>query len=184
MSPDHLDAERWEQAALDAFERGGAAAVAVEPLARALGVTKGSFYWHFKSRQALLAAAVQRWERLHVDAPLERAEAIADPRERLLALLGAASSKPPTIFLKMLEGVDEPVVQAAVTRAAERRVAVLQRAFADLGLTPAKARRQALFAYSAYVGRALLGRDAPDLLGDERRLAQHLAEQLIPPPAG
>lgn len=182
MTPDTLDAERWEEAALDAFERGGAVAVAVEPLARALGVTKGSFYWHFENRQALLAAAVARWERLHVDAPLERAEAIEDPRARLLALLGAASSKPPTIFLKMLEGVGEPVVQAAVTRAAEHRVAVLQRAFADLGLTPARARRQALFAYSAYVGRALLGRDAPDLLGDERRLAQHLAEQLIPPP--
>ena len=184
MSPDHLDAERWEEAALGAFERGGAAAVAVEPLARALGVTKGSFYWHFKNRQALLAAAVARWERLHVDAPLAAASAIADPRRRLLALLGAASSKPPTIFLKMLEGVDEPVVAAAVTRAARRRVAFLESAFGDLGLTPAKARRQALFAYSAYVGRALLARDAPDLLGDERKVAQHLAEQLIPAPPG
>jgi AcrR family transcriptional regulator len=183
MSPDRLDAERWEQAALEAFERGGAAAVAVEPLARALGVTKGSFYWHFKNRQALLAAAVGRWERLHVDAPLERAGAITDPRARLDALLGAASSKPPTIFLRMLEGVDEPVVAAAVTRAAELRVAFLERAFGDLGLTPARARRQALFAYSAYVGRALLGRDAPDLLGDERQVAQHIAQQLIPAPA-
>jgi AcrR family transcriptional regulator len=182
MSPDTLDAERWEQTALEAFERGGAAAVAVEPLARALGVTKGSFYWHFKNRQALLAAAVARWERLHVDAPLERAAEIDDPRRRLLALLGAASSKPPSIFLKMLEGVDEPVVQAAVTRAAQRRVDFLQRAFADLGLTPAAARRQALFAYSAYVGRALLARDAPGLVGDERQVAQHIAQQLIPAP--
>jgi AcrR family transcriptional regulator len=182
MSPDTLDAERWEEAALGAFERGGAAAVAVEPLARALGVTKGSFYWHFKNRQALLAAAVARWERLHVDAPLDAAGAIADPRGRLDALLGAAAGKPPTIFLKMLEGVDEPVVQAAVTRAAQRRVAFLERAFSDLGLAPAQARRQALLAYSAYVGRALLGRDAPELLGDEREVVQHLAEQLIPPP--
>lgn len=182
MTPDHLDAERWEEAALDAFERGGAAAVAVEPLARALGVTKGSFYWHYENRQALLAAAVARWERLHVDAPLDAAAGIADPRRRLDALLGAASSKPPSIFLKMLEGVGEPVVQAAVARAAERRVAFLERAFADLGLTPAKAHRQALLAYSAYVGRALLTRDAPDLIGDERRVARHIAQQLIPPP--
>ena len=34
MTPDNLDRERWEQAALDALERGGLAAVAVEPLAR------------------------------------------------------------------------------------------------------------------------------------------------------
>jgi len=183
MTPDRsLDAERWAQAALDAFEQGGAAAVAVEPLARALGVTKGSFYWHYKSRQALLAAAVARWERLHVDAPLDAAATIPDPRRRLDAILGAASSKPPTIFLKMLEGVGEPVVQAAVTRAAELRVAFLERAFRDVGLPPATARRQALLAYSAYIGRALLGRDAPGLIGDERKLAQHLARQLIPAP--
>ncbi len=181
MTPENaLDAQRWEEAALDAFERGGAAAVAVEPLARRLGVTKGSFYWHFKNRQALLAAAVARWERLHVDAPLDAAARIADPARRLEAILGAASSKPPTIFLKMLEGVDEPVVQAAVSRAAELRVAFLERAFRDLGLTPATAHRQALLTYAAYVGRALLGRDAPDLLGDERKLARHIAAQLMP----
>jgi AcrR family transcriptional regulator len=181
MTPaDTLDRERWEAAALDAFERGGASAVAVEPLARALGVTKGSFYWHYQNRQALLAAAVARWERLSVDAPLDALAVVEDPRERLLALLGRATGKPPTIFLKMLEGVDEPVVKAAVARAAQLRVAFLERAYRDLGLTPAKARRQALFAYSTYVGRALLGRDAPALLRDERAVAKHIAEQLIP----
>jgi AcrR family transcriptional regulator len=183
MTPDParaLDAERWAQAALDAIERGGTAAVAVEPLARALGVTKGSFYWHYKNRQALLAAAVARWERLHVDAPLDAAATVADPHQRLHAILGAASSKPPSIFLKLLEGVHEPVVTAAVTRAAELRVAFLETAFRDVGLTPAKAHRQALLAYSAYIGRALLGRDAPGLVGDERKLAQHIAQQLIP----
>jgi AcrR family transcriptional regulator len=181
MTPaDTLDRERWEVAALDAFERGGLAAVAVEPLARALGVTKGSFYWHFKNRQALIAATVARWERLHVDAPLDALAAVEDPRQRLLALLGRASSKPPTIFMRMLEAVDEPVVRAAVARAAELRVGFLEQGFRDLGLSRARARRQALLAYSAYVGRAHLGRDAPDLLGDQAALAKHIAEQLIP----
>jgi AcrR family transcriptional regulator len=181
MTPtDTLDRERWEAAALDAFERGGLAAVAVEPLARALGVTKGSFYWHFKNRPALIAATVARWERLHVDAPLDALAHVEDPRRRLLGLLTAASDKPPTIFMRILEAVDEPVVRAAVTRAAELRVAFLEQGFRDLGLTPARARRQALLAYSTYVGRAHLGRDAPELLGDQKALARHLAEQLIP----
>jgi AcrR family transcriptional regulator len=174
-----LDRERWADAALDALERGGLAAVAVEPLARALGVTKGSFYWHFKSRQELLAATVARWERLHVDAPLAAAGAIADPRERLLALLGMAGAKPASIFIRMLEAVHEPVVGAAVARAAEARVAFLAKAFGELGLPRAKARRQALLAYSAYVGRAHLERDAPAVLGDQRALSKHIAEQLI-----
>ncbi|WCB92695.1 hypothetical protein DSM104299_01393 [Baekduia alba] len=175
-----LDRERWEAAALDALERGGLGALAVEPLARTLGVTKGSFYWHFKTRQDLIAATVARWERLHVDGPLERLAQVEDPRERLLALLAAASGKPPSIFIRMLDAVDEPVVAAAVARAAEQRVAFAAKAFRELGLSRARARRQALLVYSAYVGRAHLSRDAPELLGDQQALAKHIAEQLIP----
>jgi AcrR family transcriptional regulator len=175
-----LDRERWAEAALDALERGGLAAVAVEPLARQLGVTKGSFYWHFKTRQDLLAAAVARWERLHVDDVLDAAGQLADPRERLRALLAAASGKPPSIFLRMMDAVDEPVVADAVARAAEKRVAFLAKAFAQLGLPRARAQRQALLVYAVYVGRAHLGRDAPAVLGDPQAFAKHLAEQLIP----
>src|SRR5690606_7033358 len=57
-----LSAADWAQAALDVIAEQGVSAVAVEPLARRLGVTKGSFYWHFPSRDALLQAALERWE--------------------------------------------------------------------------------------------------------------------------
>src|SRR4051794_41764716 len=58
-----LTAEDWTQAALDALARGGVAAVAVEPIAKSLGATKGSFYWHFADRNALLESALDLWER-------------------------------------------------------------------------------------------------------------------------
>ena len=45
-----LTAEDWARAALEAIAEDGVTAVAVEPLARSLGVTKGSFYWHFANR--------------------------------------------------------------------------------------------------------------------------------------
>ncbi|HMJ36849.1 MAG TPA: helix-turn-helix domain-containing protein [Baekduia sp.] len=179
MMVDNLDRDRWESAALDALERGGLAAVAVEPLARELGVTKGSFYWHFKNRGELIAATVARWERLHVDGPLEALASVEDPRARLMELLGKAGAKPPSIFVRLLDAVDAPVVRAAVARAAQERVAFMARAFGELGLTRATARRQALLAYSAYVGRAHLARDAPELLGDPAALSKHIAEQLI-----
>ena len=57
-----LSADDWAAAALEQIAEQGVSAVAVEPLARRLGVTKGSFYWHFPSRDALLQAALERWE--------------------------------------------------------------------------------------------------------------------------
>src|SRR5215469_32898 len=58
-----LTRDDWITAALGAIADGGLAAVGVEPLAVRLGATKGSFYWHFENRDALLEAAVRRWEK-------------------------------------------------------------------------------------------------------------------------
>ena len=58
-----LSADDWAVAALGALAGGGLSAVAVEPLAARLGATKGSFYWHFAGREALVAATLERWER-------------------------------------------------------------------------------------------------------------------------
>ena len=57
-----LSREDWERAALEAMADAGVAAVAVEPLARRLGVTKGSFYGFFANRDELIEAALSRWE--------------------------------------------------------------------------------------------------------------------------
>ena len=77
---DRLTRSDWERAALQAIAESGMNAVAVEPLARRLGVTKGSFYWHFANREALMAAAITRWERDQLE-DLHNAEA-ADPKAK------------------------------------------------------------------------------------------------------
>src|SRR5262249_12760744 len=58
-----LTRDDWITAALAAIADGGLAAIGVEPLAARLGATKGSFYWHFENRDALLEAAIARWEK-------------------------------------------------------------------------------------------------------------------------
>ena len=88
-----LSADDWAQAALDLIAEQGVAAVAVEPLARRLGVTKGSFYWHFPSREALLVAALERWEKVEQEV-FSSLEPIPDPRERLRALFRLVRTKP------------------------------------------------------------------------------------------
>jgi AcrR family transcriptional regulator len=57
-----LGREDWLRSARLALLRGGVEAVRVEKLARDLGVTKGSFYWHFKDRDELLELLLREWE--------------------------------------------------------------------------------------------------------------------------
>jgi len=89
-APASLDASAWLEVAFDALAAGGIDAVRIEPLARALGVTRGSFYWHFKDREALYKAMLKEWrERASymIFNRLERSTESAGTRlERLLAL--------------------------------------------------------------------------------------------------
>src|SRR3954463_9386070 len=83
-----LTPQDWATAALDAIAEGGLSAVAVEPLAARLGTTKGSFYWHFANREALLEAALTRWEeRTTTEVITEIDQATDDPADRLRLLI-------------------------------------------------------------------------------------------------
>jgi AcrR family transcriptional regulator len=64
----------WIDAGLRALGAGGPDAVRIEPLARALGVTKGGFYWHFDDRRALVEEMLDNWERVSIDEVIERVE--------------------------------------------------------------------------------------------------------------
>ncbi len=178
-----LDREDWTQAGLAALERDGIEAVAVVPLARELGVTRGSFYWHFTSRDDLLQAVLERWEREHSTDVLHAAAAIADPRARLTEILQRAVVKPPSYFARLLDAADrEPLVAATLERVTADRLAVLAAAYRQCGSTPAQARRQALLAYAAYVGLARLPQGGTGALSprERRALAAHVTATFVP----
>jgi AcrR family transcriptional regulator len=87
--------ERWVDEGLRALAAGGPEAVRVEALARAIGVTKGGFYWHFDDRSALLVEMLDTWERMVIDEVIDKIEADGgDARARLHRLFSlAAGSK-------------------------------------------------------------------------------------------
>ena len=149
-----LSAEDWAQAALDLIAEQGVAAVAVEPLARRLGVTKGSFYWHFPSRDALLVAALERWEKVEQETVFGKLEAIADPSARLRALfnLVAREFKSHIIYSELLKALDHPAVQPVIGRVSQRRMDYLTASFRQAGLSRTDAQHRARLAYAAYVG--------------------------------
>ena len=57
-----LDRENWIDGAIDVLAREGLSGLRIEVLAKRYGVTKGSFYWHFKDRQDLLTAMLSHWK--------------------------------------------------------------------------------------------------------------------------
>ncbi len=149
-----LSAADWERAALDMLAEGGVAAVAVESLARRLGVTKGSFYWHFANREALLNAALDAWERSDEAEVVAPTESIADPRERLRELIRQVSHRRQShaIFAALLKAIDQPLIRPIVERVSQRRIEFVTEAFRQADFDALAAANRARLAYSAYVG--------------------------------
>jgi AcrR family transcriptional regulator len=148
-----LSAADWEQAALEAIAEHGIAGAAVEPLARRLGVTKGSFYWHFPTREALLKSALERWER-DDDEEFSGVDPIRDPRERLRTLFRRTSREMQShvIYSALLRALEHPVVQPVMSRVSQRRIDFLTIAYRQLGLDKVAASYRARLAYAAYAG--------------------------------
>ena len=148
-----LSAEDWARAALEQIADAGVASVAVEPLARRLGVTKGSFYWHFPSRDALLQAALDRWERDEQTA-YGALEAIPNATERLRALfhLIAHHNKTHVIYSELLKATDHAAVAAVLDHVLDRRIGFLFASFRQAGLSQKDALNRARMTYAVYVG--------------------------------
>lgn len=132
-----LTAQHWIHAALAAMADGGVAAVSVEPLARSLGATKGSFYWHFSNREELVKATLLAWE---TGATTEVAEMLAPSQggatERLRALLDAAMGDRPgaRVEAALLADVAVPQVRTMLDRATLARTGHVRHLFEELGV--------------------------------------------------
>src|SRR3954447_14542713 len=109
---ERLGPDDWTRAALAAIADKGVANISIERLARELGATKGSFYWHFKDRPALIEAALQQWEHEYTDRIIQRRAGDARPGERFRRLPGSAFEEPPGVLIdaNLLAAADDPVV--------------------------------------------------------------------------
>jgi AcrR family transcriptional regulator len=164
-----LTAADWAEAALQLIAERGLAALTVGGLAERLGVTKGSFYWHFSGRSALVAAALDRWERRTTTEAIRALDAIADHRRRLEFILDAAFQPPRTrsLYAALAEAAEDPIVRAALNRVASARIAYLAVCYRHLGLSAAEAQSRAVFAYASYRGLLQLAHEAPQSLPAE-----------------
>ena len=180
-----LCAADWEQGALKMIAELGLSSVAVEPLARRMGITKGSFYWHFANRDTLLEQALQRWEEHDSRNLATSLDTITDPRARLISFFRRASRERLTheVYSALCAAADHPHVEPVLERVAKRRMAHLAHAFAELGFPEREAEHRARLTYSAYLGFLQLQRQkqAPNLSSqDFEAYVEHVIATLIP----
>ncbi|MFD0278838.1 TetR/AcrR family transcriptional regulator [Kitasatospora sp. NPDC127111] len=128
--------ERWVEEGLRALAGGGPEAVRIEPLAQALGVTKGGFYGYFGSRGALLDELLDTWERDVTEAVIEQVESLGgDARTRLDRLFtvvasGTAPSRSVAVDLAIRDWARrDEVVAERLRRVDNRRMEYLRSLF-------------------------------------------------------
>lgn len=180
-----LSADDWERAALELIAERGVQALAIEPLARRMGITKGSFYWHFDSREALLVQALDRWEE-HDSRNLNKSLGEIDhPRDRLVSFFRRVGREKLTheVYSELCAAAGHPQVEPVLERVAERRMKHLAAAFEELGFSPQTARNQARLTYSVYLGFLQLQRQhqTPSLSSEDyEAYIEHVIRTLIP----
>ncbi len=147
--------QRWMAAGLEALRKGGVAGVRIERLAADLGISKGSFYWHFRDRGHLLRELLDFWAREMTELEFERIARLP-PRldERLLALARDVLEKGLGRYDPAIRGWarTDRSVAAAVERVDGRRVRALARLFEQGGFAAAQARLRARLFYTFLLG--------------------------------
>jgi AcrR family transcriptional regulator len=147
-----LTADAWTAVALEAIAEGGLAAVSVEGLARRLGATKGSFYWHFDNRDALIKATLDAWEAGETIVVAKMLAPLPDAASRLRVLLRAAldDRAGARVEAGLLADSNVPVVRASLERATRARTGYLRQLFERIGVDDSQDR--ATTAFALYLG--------------------------------
>lgn len=169
-----LDATAWIEAAFDALAEGGIDAVRVDPLARRLGVTRGSFYWHFADRAALHQAMLKQWRERASYQIVNRIERSAEASgERLKRLLALPYSSPRSargaaieLAIRLWSRRDKQAAKA-VRHIDRVRLDYFAKLFMEDGLSRDDARKRAFLFYAALMAEAFIVTDGKtDVRGD------------------
>jgi AcrR family transcriptional regulator len=164
MAKNRLSKEDWIAAGFQALSTGGPSALKAEPLARGLGTTKGSFYWHFDDVPAFQAAMLSLWEEKAFSDVIAGLGDEPNPVKRLRALGSIAAENTPEEFGG--SGA-EPAIRAwsresdavaeAVKRVDQKRLDYVHGLLSEIDLTNPELAR---LLYGAHVGMAdLTSRD-------------------------
>jgi AcrR family transcriptional regulator len=161
-APTRTPRRRWIEEGLRALAAGGPDAVRIEPLAKALGVTRGGFYWHFDDRAALLEEMLDTWERASTDEVIERVEREGGDARAKLRRAGALT------FSDWLLPIDlavrdwarrDPKVGERLRRVDNRRMDYLRLLFGTLCGDDEELEARSMLAFTLLIGNHFMAAD-------------------------
>jgi AcrR family transcriptional regulator len=180
-----LTPETWIEAATEVLVDQGIDHVRVDVLAGQLGVTRGSFYWHFRDREDLLRRVLQAWhDRATEQLTLRLERAREDAAEQLrdvvsLPFRGRAAARAARIELAIRAWARrDAMARHAVDEADASRIAYIAQVFSSLGFAPLEARSRAFLLYAYVVGESLMATQGGTAQKEERsRFVERLIRQ-------
>ena len=178
-----LDQDSWIDTAIDVLASDGVNGLRVEVLAKRCGVTKGSFYWHFKDRQALLDAVLERWKAGRIR-DIEKTTAVSPGKERdqlhyAIEVYGASRNrKGMAIELAVRDWARHDAAAARVVESVDLyRLECTRKLFVAAGMSDAEAKSRSLLLYACVFGLSLMHyAHFDDNLPD---LKQRIAERIV-----
>lgn len=177
-----LDPDRWVDAAIDVLAKEGVNGLRVESIAKRCGVTKGSFYWHFRDRQALLDAVLTRWKDGRIR-DIEKTTAVLPGQERdqlqyAIEVYGASRNrKGMAIELAVRDWARHDVEAARIVEEVDLyRLECTRRLFVATGMSDAEAKSRSLLLYACVFGLSLMHYNHFDnnLAGLKQRITERI----------
>ena len=153
---DQLSARDWLDQGLKTLTESGFTALKAEPLAKAMGVSRGSFYWHFADVGTFHAALLKRWREIMTEQIIADLEQSAGGEGRMNVLLRRAFSGRLTLEVAVRTWATlDPAARAAVQAIDRRRLSYIESLLAASGFSPEIARARAQILYWAFLGFTL-----------------------------
>ncbi len=178
-----LDRGNWIESAIEVLARDGVGGLRIEVLAKRCGVTKGSFYWHFKDRQDLLTAMLEYWKEGRIR-DIEKTTSVTPGRARqqlpfAIEVYGASRNrKGMAIELAVRDWARHDPQAATFVEAVDLyRLECTRKLFVAAGMTDAEAKSRSLLLYACVFGLSLMHyTHFDDHLED---LKQRIAERIV-----
>jgi AcrR family transcriptional regulator len=159
---DQLSARDWLDQGLKTLAKDGFTALKAEPLAKAMGVSRGSFYWHFADIGAFHAAILQHWRDIAAERIIADVEASSGHDNPLMVLLRRVFGERLALETAVRGwAATDPLARKAVQAIDRRRLGYVEKLLEASGLVPGVAQARAQILYWTFLGFALSDNPLP-----------------------